>query len=79
METKQRLIGAFAAALAVPEDAAIENYEYRAVAGWDSIAHLRLVSEIENTFDIMLDTEDVIGLSSFRKGLEMLARHGIEG
>ena len=78
MKTKEKLIKAFATALDVPETPDIEKYEYRNVAQWDSIAHLRLVTELESTFDIMLDTEDVIGLSSFRKSLEMLLKHGID-
>jgi len=33
----------------------------RKTPGWDSVAHMRLVAEIESAFDIMMDTEDVIG------------------
>lgn len=79
MKTKEKLIKAFAAALEVAETPEIENYEYRVIPEWDSIGHLRLVNELESEFDIMLDTEDVVGLSSFHKSLEMLARHGIAG
>jgi acyl carrier protein len=71
------LIQAFASALCVPESAELEAAEYRGIAQWDSLAHMRLVAEIEKTFDIMLDTEDVIGMNSFRRAVEILAKHGI--
>jgi len=45
--------------------------------GWDSVGHMTLVAIIEKTFDIMLDTDDVIGMSSFMKAKEIIAKHGI--
>jgi len=44
--------------------------------GWDSVAHMALVAAIERTFDVMIDTKDVIGLSSFSKAKEILAKYG---
>ena len=38
-----------------------------------------LVAAIEDAFDIMMDTDDIIDLSSFEKGKEILtANYGIE-
>jgi len=53
------------------------NNQYRDI-GWDSVSHMLLVSEIENAFDIMLDTDDVIDFSSFEKGKEILKKYEIE-
>jgi acyl carrier protein len=44
--------------------------------GWDSVAHMALVAAIERAFDVMMDTKDVIGLSSFAKAKEILSRDG---
>jgi acyl carrier protein len=77
MTANETLIQAFAWALCVPESPELESAEYRVIAQWDSLAHMRLVAEIEKAFDIMLDTEDVIGLNSFRKAVDILAKHGI--
>jgi hypothetical protein len=77
MNPHETLVQAFASALCVPASAGLESAEYRGIAQWDSLAHMRLVAEIETAFDIMLDTEDVIGMSSFRKAVEILAKHGI--
>jgi acyl carrier protein len=78
MTAHETLIQAFASALCLPASRDLESAEYRRIAQWDSLAHMRLVAEIEKTFDIMLDTEDVIGMSSFRKALDILAKHGVD-
>lgn len=53
------------------------SLKYRGVPEWDSVAHMQLVAVIEDSFDIMLETEDVIGLSSFSAAKEILARYGV--
>jgi len=63
--------------LNLDSDNSLESLCYRD-RGWDSVAHMVLMSEIENAFDIMLDTDDVIDFSSFEKGKEILRKYGIE-
>ncbi len=72
------LKSAFADGLGIAPDADIENLQYRGIPQWDSIAHLQLVMEIENAFEVMLPTEDVIDLSSFEKAKEILQKHGVD-
>lgn len=67
----------FLDALDLSPDADIEALEYRGIPQWDSVAHMRLVSDLEAEFDIMLDTEDVLGMSSFQKAKEILAKYDI--
>lgn len=74
--TVERLRAAFIQALGIPATTDFERLNYRSVPEWDSVAHMQLVAEIERTFDIMLDTEDVLGLSSFAKAKEIVAKHG---
>ena len=69
---------AFADGLGIGMETDFENLKYRGIPQWDSIAHLQLVMEIENAFDVMLPTEDVIDLSSFQKAQEILQKHGVE-
>lgn len=76
MTTQEKLIRAFAAGLGVPPSEEITNFEYRRIPQWDSMAHMQLVLEIETAFDIMLETEEVLDLSSFTKAAEIVARHG---
>jgi hypothetical protein len=39
---------------------------------------MTLVAEIENVFDVMLDTDDIIGMSDFSKAVEILQKHGVQ-
>jgi acyl carrier protein len=54
--------------------AEVPSSAYRVTPGWDSVAHMTLVAGIEQTFDVMLETDDVIGLSSFEKAREVVRR-----
>ena len=36
-----------------------------------------LIAEIEDTFDIMMDTDDIIDFNSFTKGMELLKKYDI--
>ena len=59
-------------------DAKFEDAKYGDTEGWDSAAHMALITEIESAFDIMLDTDEVIGISSFGKARDFVANHGID-
>ena len=72
-----RLKHAYVEALGVSAASDFESFEYAKTAGWDSVAHMRLVAEIEAAFDIMLATEDVIDMSSFRKAREILHKYDV--
>lgn len=37
-----------------------------------------LVAAIEDAFDIMMDTDDIIEFSSFEKGMEILRKYDVE-
>ena len=46
--------------------------------GWDSVGHMSLMAMLEEAFDIMLDTDDIIDFSSFEKGKEILKKYDVE-
>ena len=71
MTSEEKLISAFSASLGVPEDE-VKELNYHGVQPWDSIGHLSLIQAIEDAFDIMMSTEDIIKLSSFEKAVEIL-------
>jgi acyl carrier protein len=73
----EKLKGAFVNVLGVNASDDFESIAYGDTPGWDSVAHMALISEIETAFDIMLATDDVIGMSSFLKAKEIVARNGI--
>ena len=55
-----------------------KGLKYQAIEAWDSVGHMGLVAAIEDSFDIMLEADDIIDLSSFEKGQEILKKYNIE-
>ena len=47
--------------------------EYQGITGWDSVGHMGLIAKLEESFDIMFDSEDIIDFSSFEKGKKILS------
>lgn len=78
MSTIDRLRAVFRTAFDLPDGADVDNLEYRGIDAWDSLAHMSLVAGLEDAFGLMLDTDEVLDLSSFSKALEILARHGVD-
>jgi acyl carrier protein len=78
MSNTDRLRDAFRKALDLPADYDVDGLEYRGIEKWDSLAHMALVAEIEDTFDVMIDTDEVIDMSSFTKAKEILASHDVD-
>jgi len=55
-----------------------DKAEYNKTFGWDSIGHMSLMTEIEDTFDVLLDPEDIIKFKSYNLGKEILAGYGVD-
>jgi acyl carrier protein len=70
--SETRLQQAFQTALELPADTEWSTLAYAQHEHWDSLGHMALVAEIEEAFEIMLDTDDVIGLSSYPVAVDML-------
>ena len=52
--------------------------EYNKVSGWDSIGHMDMMADIEDAFSIVLDGDDIVNFSSYKKGLEILAKYNVQ-
>lgn len=77
-ESEMKLRQAFAAGLNLAEQEVNESLQYASTPGWDSVAHMALIASLDSTFDIMMDTDDVIDLSSYPKAREILQKYGIQ-
>jgi acyl carrier protein len=77
MTNKQKYAKIFTEVLGIKEEQA-KGLEFQAIPSWDSIGHMSLITSLEDEFDIMMDTEDVIDFSSFEKGIEIMGKYGVE-
>lgn len=62
------------------DESQLEGLKYQGIPAWDSVGHMNLISAIEESFDIMMDTDDIIDFSSYEKGKEILskAEYGVD-
>ena len=42
---------------------------------WNSLLHMTFVTAIEDEFEIMLDTQDILNLTSYSAGLEIIDKY----
>lgn len=72
MTNLEKYTNAFEESFEVSAEEAV-SLKYQDIKAWDSVGHMGLVANIEEAFDIMMETDDIIDLSSFEKGKEILA------
>jgi acyl carrier protein len=47
------------------------------VENWDSVCQLSLVTNMEDSFDVMMEPEDIIGFKSYEVGKTILAKYDV--
>ena len=67
----------FAEVFSVEESQLDADFDSQHVDGWDSVRQLSLTTAVEDTFDIMLDAEDIIDFNSYEKGKVILSKYDI--
>jgi len=68
----------FCESFSIEENMLDDNLEYNSIDSWDSVGHMGLIANLEEAFEIMMDTDDIIDFSSFEKGKEILKKYNIE-
>lgn len=77
MNNVEKLRSVFSECLKIDIENIVDTLEYNSIPQWDSIAHMNLIGQIETAFDIMLETDDIINMSSFGKSIEILKKYEI--
>lgn len=78
MNNAQLLKKTFAEGLGIREDIVMDDLTYQSIKQWDSVGHMALIAAIETQFDIMMDTDDIIDMSSFAKAKEIIQKYEID-
>lgn len=77
MSNSKKMINVFISALGVEESVVTDNLKYGTIPQWESVAHMNLITELEDAFDLMLDTDDIIDMNSVTKAKSILIKHGV--
>jgi acyl carrier protein len=67
----------FAQALGIPIESVTDSLAYNTIKEWDSVGHMALVASLETVYGIMLDTDDILALSTVAKSREILGKYGV--
>jgi len=78
MTNLEKLRKIFAEGLGISEDIVKDELTYQSIKKWDSLGHMALIAAIESQYDIMMDTDDIIDMSSFAKAKEIIKKYGID-
>ena len=77
MDNSEKLFNSFAEALGIDVSSVSDGLEYQSIPEWDSISHMILISQLEEDFEVSIDTDDVIDMSSVAKAKEILSKYNI--
>lgn len=77
MNSDDELVQAFAMALGIAPTKVVDSLTYRSIPEWDSVGHMALIAELESRFNVMLDTDEILDLSTVAAAKQILGRHGV--
>ena len=72
MSNKEKYDNAFVENFEITQDQ-LSGLKYQDIKAWDSVGHMGLMAALEDAFDILMETDDIIDFSSYEKGMEILA------
>jgi len=76
MEQLRKYNAAFVEIIGVSESQ-LPGLVYQAIAGWDSVGHMQLMTQLEDVFGIALEMEDILEFSGYEKGMDIMRKYGI--
>lgn len=72
---EERVKNQFVECFGISPDIVVDDLEYASIPQWDSVAHMSLIVGLEDEFDIMIEIDDVIDMSSFKKAKEIVSKY----
>lgn len=76
MTNLEKYKNAFIENFEVSEDQ-LEDLVYQSVETWDSVGHMGLIADLEDSFDITLEMDDIVDFSGFLEGKNILAKYDV--
>lgn len=78
MSNLEKYNDVFCRILNVNSDALNDDFTFKTVPQWDSVAHLSLISELEDVFDVFFESEDILHYGSYENGKKIMEKYGID-
>ncbi|MCO4293663.1 acyl carrier protein [Solitalea sp. MAHUQ-68] len=78
MNNTEKLINVFSNALGINKEKVNEQLSYQSVKQWDSMAHMVLVAEIEDSFNINIQDKDITQMDTFGNTRNLLEKYNVQ-
>ena len=78
LNNKQKYNEVFIESFSISKSALKDDLTYNTIPEWDSVGHMSLIAGLEEKFDIMMEMDDIIDFSSYKKGFELVAKYGVD-
>ena len=78
MTNREKYNKAFIDCFSVSEEVLNEEFVYQCIPAWDSVGHMGMIAALEDTFDIMMEMDDIVDFASYTLGIEKLKNYNIE-
>ncbi len=77
MTNREKYNKVFIDCFSVSEDQLNDKFVYQCIPAWDSVGHMGMIAGLEETFDIMMDMEDIVDFESYTVGIEKLKKYDV--
>jgi acyl carrier protein len=78
ISNKEKYDTVFVECFGVNVDQLDDKFVYQCVPAWDSVGHMGMIAALEEAFNIMMETEDIIEFGSYTIGIEKLKKYGVD-
>lgn len=78
MNNKQKYEKVFLESFSITKDKLKKDLKYNSIKQWDSVGHMSMIANLEDTFDITFEMDDIIDFSSYKTGIKILKKYKIK-
>jgi len=77
MTNKEKYDAAFMETFSIKQADLNDDLKYQNINAWDSVGHMALMAALEDSFNIMLEMDDIVDFGSYQTGIKTLERYGV--
>lgn len=78
MSNSEKYRSIFVSVFNVDESILDASFNFKDVKVWDSLTHLTLISELEDSFNVVFETEDILHFGDYENGMKILSKYGVD-
>ena len=75
MKTQDRVLKTFVSAFDIDGPIDTAELAFLEYPEWTSVGHMTLIAALEEEFDVMLETNEILGMSNFDKAVEIMSKY----